>query len=81
MENKLLQAMLAHYNAELLKGEATLLIYFKNPAGIGEHPGIIDEMIKLVDKIASARDSIELLNGYITPAQPVTDQVTTPTAV
>ena len=76
MENKLLQALMAHYNAEILKNEANLLVYFKNPSGIGEHPNVIEEMIKLVDKIASSRDAMELLNSYT--AQPAPEQQVEP---
>ena len=33
MENKLLQALLSHYQCEIHKAEADLLIYFKSPIG------------------------------------------------
>ena len=37
METKLVNALLAHYQAEIQAGEANLLVYFKNPTGVGEH--------------------------------------------
>lgn len=74
MENKLLQALIAHYNAEILKNEANLLIYFKSASGIGDHSNIVEEMIKLVDKIAAAKDSLDLLNVYVAPAPEAVQQ-------
>jgi hypothetical protein len=75
MENKILQALISHYNAQVHRAEVNLVNYFKNPVGIGEHPDIIGEMIKLVDAIAAAKDSLEILNGYI--QQPKTESTNT----
>ena len=67
MENKLLQALLTHYKAKAEKAEANLLVYFKNPAGVGEHGSVVDEMIKHVDEIAAARDSLKTVESLIQP--------------
>ena len=32
------KALVKKYEAEIAEAEATLLIYFNNPVGIGEHP-------------------------------------------
>ena len=70
MEQQLLQALSAHYNARILRAEANLMNYFKNPAGIGEHPDLVGEVVKLLDDIAAARGSLEILNNMVTPAEP-----------
>ena len=67
MENKLLQALLSHYKAEQEKAEADLLIYFKGPTGIGEHGNVVDEMIKHVDRVAAARDGLQVVESLIQP--------------
>jgi len=41
--------------------EATLLIYFNNSVGIGEHPQHLEEMDKLVEKMTNAKDKLEML--------------------
>lgn len=51
-------ALRARYVAERLEAIATLEIYTKSAVGIGEHPQIIDEMDKLLRKVAD-------MNGYL----------------
>lgn len=63
MEQKLLEALKVQYIARAAKAEANLLNYFKNPAGIGEHPDIIKEMSDLVDEVAAARDGLNVVNS------------------
>ena len=65
MENKLLQALVSHYQATVSRAEANLMNYFNNPAGIGEHPDVVGEMVKLIDQIGSARGSLQTLNTYV----------------
>lgn len=55
-------ALRAKYQAEKLEAIATLEVYVKNAAGIGEHPQIIEEMAKLVEKVANANDCLEALD-------------------
>lgn len=55
-------ALRARYTAEKLEAIATLEVYVKNAAGIGEHPQIIEEMATLVEKVANANDCLEALD-------------------
>jgi hypothetical protein len=61
MKNKLYEALEKRYEATISECEATLEVYFNNPAGIGEHPGILDEMDKLLEKYATAVGNLEVL--------------------
>lgn len=67
-ENKITQkmysALLAKYNAQMLEAESSLLVYFSNPVGIGEHPQHIEEMDKLIEKIANAKDKLDTLEEF-----------------
>ena len=45
----------------MAESEATLLIYFNNPVGIGEHPQHLEEMDKFVEKMTNAKDKLEML--------------------
>jgi hypothetical protein len=46
------------------EASATLTIYYDRPAGIGEHPQMIDEMAKQVEKLAAAHDKMCALETH-----------------
>jgi len=50
------------YEGEIAEASANLQVYFHNPVGIGEHPEIITEMDKQLEKIAAAKEKLEVLN-------------------
>jgi hypothetical protein len=54
MKQHILKALEKRYEAQICEAEATIKIYFNNSVGIGEHPQHIDEVDKLVEKIATA---------------------------
>ena len=56
-------ALRARYVAERLEAIATLEIYTKSAVGIGEHPQIIDEMDKLLRKVADMNGYLETLDA------------------
>jgi len=70
MEQQLLQAVSAHYNAKILRSEANLINYFKNPVAVGEHPDVVAELITQLDQISAARGSLEILNNMMAPVEP-----------
>ena len=61
ISKKLYDALMSKYTAEMNEAEATLLVYFNNPVGIGEHPQHMEEMDKMVEKLANAKDKVEAL--------------------
>jgi hypothetical protein len=61
IKQKLFDALTLKYKSEIAEAEATLLIYFNNPVGIGEHPQHLEEMDKYVEKLANAKDKLEKL--------------------
>jgi hypothetical protein len=58
---KMYEALTWRYRSEMAESEATLLIYFNNPVGIGEHPQHLEEMDRFVDKMANAKGKLEML--------------------
>ena len=54
MRTAILDALEARYEAQILEADATLKIYLENSVGIGEHPQHLEEIDKLIDKIATA---------------------------
>ena len=64
IKNKMYEALKKKYESETLDAEASLLVYFTNPVGIGEHPQHIEEMDKLIERRANAQDKIENLEQF-----------------
>lgn len=52
------------YLSEMKSAEASLMVYFTYSVGIGEHPQHVEEMDKLVEKIANAQDKLETLETF-----------------
>ena len=67
--NPLFKALIKQYESEVASAFATLVVYFDNPVAIGEHPQHIEEMDKLVAKIADAEDKIQALNTHFNNTQ------------
>ena len=64
MRTAILDALEARYEAQILEADATLKIYLENSVGIGEHPQHIDEIDKLIEKIASAEEKVKVLQQF-----------------
>lgn len=60
-QNRLVQALHAKYNADMLDAIARLEVYINKSVGIGEHPQVTEEMDKLVEQYTNARDKAESL--------------------
>tara|TARA_Y100000593_G_scaffold93053_1_gene186542 strand:+ start:1356 stop:1574 length:219 start_codon:yes stop_codon:yes gene_type:complete len=61
IKNRLHQALVSRYEAERDESLATLAVYYNNAAGIGEHPQVVEEMAKQVEKLANAEDCLTVL--------------------
>ena len=61
MKNKLLKAALFHFDAEKAKAEVNLEVYLKNSVGVGEHPDIVGEVVRLTKIIAEADECIKTI--------------------
>jgi hypothetical protein len=64
MKKAILDALEARYNSQIAEADATIKIYLENSVGIGEHPQHIDEVDKLVQKIADAQEKLEVLEDF-----------------
>ena len=64
MRNALLDALEDRYQAVISEADATLKIYLENSVGIGEHPQHLEEVDKLVEKIATAEEKIKVLQQF-----------------
>jgi hypothetical protein len=62
--NKLLQASIDRYKAEISESLAILEVYFNNPVAIGEHPDLLTEIDKYIEKLETATGKLETLSKY-----------------
>ena len=62
IQNALYNALKSKYQSEIHKAKATLLMYFNNSGGIGEHPQHLEEMDKLIEQIATNQDKLDTIN-------------------
>ena len=64
MKREILDALRARYEADIAEASATVNIYLTNSVGIGEHPQHIEEVNKQIDKIAQAKEKIDVLEQF-----------------
>ena len=64
MRQALLTALEKRYKAQISEADATLKIYLENSVGIGEHPQHVDEVDKLIQKIANAEENLKVLEEF-----------------
>ena len=65
MSQLILNALIKEAEAKEAKAIANLQNYMSNPAGIGEHPDIVVECMKLVKDIAEAREIKETVSSLV----------------
>ena len=64
MRRAILNALRAKYDAEIAEADATANIYLDNSVGIGEHPQHIEEVNKQIEKIANAKEKLDVLDEF-----------------
>jgi hypothetical protein len=64
IKRAIVEALEARYEAQIAEAEATIKIYMEQSVGIGEHPQHIDEVDKLIQKIAEAEEKLGILESY-----------------
>jgi hypothetical protein len=62
VESEIKGALVFHFNAIQAKAKANLKNYFYNSVGVGEHPDIVEECIKLLEEIDHAKSCVETLS-------------------
>jgi len=64
VKNVILEALRKRYEAQIAEADATIKIYFERSVGIGEHPQHLDEVDKLLEKIANAEEKLEVIKEF-----------------
>ena len=64
MREQMLQALRAHAEGKIQMHKMNVEVYLTNPAGIGEHPDVMEAIEKEIQQIAEYHDQIEVLDNY-----------------
>ena len=64
MRDPIVKALHQKYLGVIAEAKANVEIYLKNPAGIGEHPDVLDAINSQVLKIATAEENIQVLQKH-----------------
>ena len=64
------EALAARFEAQRTEALATLQVYYSDSAGIGEHPQVVEEMAKQVEKLAAAEDALGCLHRNFVAISP-----------
>jgi len=65
MKKQLLQSALMHFKSLKSRAEVNLEIYLKGSVGVGEHPDLVEEVVKLTKTITEADESIKYLEKVL----------------
>ena len=63
IRESMIKALRKRYEAVIEEAKATAEIYLERPVGIGEHPQFIQELDKLMSKIAEAEDKLTVIRN------------------
>tara|TARA_R100000149_G_C5826692_1_gene103854 strand:- start:67 stop:318 length:252 start_codon:yes stop_codon:yes gene_type:complete len=61
MRKLAIEALRHKYTAEMADAEFVLSIYLKRAVGVGEHPGLLEEMDVALEKWVNANDKMNAL--------------------
>ena len=63
MGEVLIKAALLHFEAIKARAEANLEVYLTRATGVGEHPDLVEEVVKLTKVITEADEAIKYLES------------------
>ena len=64
MKKQIVNALVKKFEGEIAEAKANIEIYLTNPAGIGEHPDVLDAIHTQLRKIAEAEHHIEVCQQH-----------------
>mgnify|MGYP003627095504 CR=1 FL=1 len=62
--NYLLEALIKKLEGEVAMAKANIKVYMTNPAGIGEHPDVVQAVELQIEVIANAEEKIETIRKH-----------------
>ena len=62
--NYLLEALIKKLEGEVAMAKANIQVYMTNPAGIGEHPDVVQAVESQIEAIANAEEKIDTIHKH-----------------
>lgn len=62
LSQELYESLQMKYKTEIQQYKTTLIIFFEQSVGIGDHANHLDEMNLLLEKLTAANDKLKMLN-------------------
>ena len=62
--NYLLEGLIKKLEGEVAMAKANIQVYMTNPAGIGEHPDVVQAVESQIEAIANAEEKIETIRKH-----------------
>jgi|TARA_B110000908_G_scaffold31590_1_gene37594 2-hydroxychromene-2-carboxylate isomerase len=59
----LLDALKQQYRGEIAVAQANIKVYMANAAGIGEHPDVTGAIDEMIEKLATAQEKLNTIEG------------------
>tara|TARA_B100001123_G_scaffold448460_2_gene609718 strand:+ start:567 stop:821 length:255 start_codon:yes stop_codon:yes gene_type:complete len=56
------RAAVAHFESQREEAIAVLQLYFTSPSAVGDHPGLVGDIVEWTSKIAEAEDALRVLS-------------------
>lgn len=64
LRSDIIEAMISHAQGHINKHKMNVEVYLTTPAGIGDHPDVMEAMEKELDIVARYDDQITMLKKY-----------------
>ena len=64
IKSAMIEALSKKYEADIAEADATIKIYFEQSVGIGEHPQHLQEVDKMLQKIADAEEKLKAIQVF-----------------
>jgi|LWDU01.1.fsa_nt_gi hypothetical protein len=65
MREQLLRAALGHFESQSLTARANLEVYLTSSSGVGEHPCLVAEVVKLTQQVTEAEENVRTLEELL----------------
>ena len=64
MRDKIIESLRSHAIGHINKHKMNVEVYLTNPAGIGEHPDVLEAIEQELEIVAKYHDQLEMLDRY-----------------
>ena len=64
MQKQILKSLILHAKGKIENHKAYVLVYLKNPAGIGEHSDVMEAIETELNQIATYEEQLDVINKH-----------------